>query len=197
MSKCYLRDSSGQRIERHQGWVFADDIRNGQQVRTTSTTDARIVQTKAVAKWDTVYNFEVAGTHTYFVAPSADDLDFGLWVHNNNKTGGKTPNASGGGNRPKISRQKQDGHIDGTPQNKNRSKNPNKATSVFDETNKDAVDKIVREAWDKGTPVPGRPGIRDYDTGKPIGTLPDGRRTSIVRVHEDSKGVIHGHPGNP
>ncbi|WP_353176190.1 hypothetical protein [Delftia acidovorans] len=92
---------------------------------------------------------------------------------------------------PKINRQKQDGHIANTPQNKNRKKG-GKPTSTFHE-NVDA-DKITQEAWHKGKPVPGKHWVRDYDFGFSIGESPTGLPQSTVRVHLDNSGKIHGHP---
>lgn len=96
---------------------------------------------------------------------------------------------------PAISRQKQDGHIRQTPQHQNRVKQ-GKPTSTF---NGDAAeaDRLTQEAWARGTPVPGRPGVRDHDFGRPIGTGPRGGNQSIVRVHQDADGRIHGHPSGP
>ena len=97
--------------------------------------------------------------------------------------------------RPLISRQKQDGHVQGTPQNQNRLKQ-GKPTSTFD-GNSAQADALTQEAWDKGTLVPGRPGVRDYNFGRPIGRGPRGGSQSTVRVHQDSAGNIHGHPSGP
>ncbi|WP_369657131.1 hypothetical protein [Variovorax sp. V213] len=94
-----------------------------------------------------------------------------------------------------ISRQKQNGHVKGTPQNTNRIKQ-GKPTSTFSGDAAEA-DRLTQEAWQKGTPVPGRPGVRDYDFLQPIGTGPKGGGQSIVRVHQDASGNIHGHPAGP
>lgn len=96
---------------------------------------------------------------------------------------------------PSISRQKQNGHVKGSPQNTNRIKQ-GKPTSTF---NGDAAeaDRLTQEAWQKGTPVVGRPNVRDYDFGQSIGTGPNGGGQSIVRVHQDAGGNIHGHPAGP
>ncbi len=93
---------------------------------------------------------------------------------------------------PPISRQKQDGHVAGTAQNRNRVRQGTK-TSTFDGSSAEA-DALTQEAWEKGSPVPGRSGIRDYDFGRRIGAAPNGKSQSIVRVHQDSAGRIHGHP---
>lgn len=95
---------------------------------------------------------------------------------------------------PKISPQKQAGHIKGTPQYNNRIKQ-GKATSAFDDA--ESAEKLVQEAWDKGQPVAGKPNVRDYDFGIPIGTGPRGGKQQKVRVHLDQKGEIHGHPSGP
>jgi hypothetical protein len=91
-----------------------------------------------------------------------------------------------------IARQKQDGHVKDTPANKNRLKQ-GKPTSVFDGGPEEA-DELTQEAWKKGTPVEGRPNVRDYDFGRRVGTNPNGEPATRVRVHEDSAGRIHGHP---
>jgi hypothetical protein len=99
-------------------------------------------------------------------------------------------------NKPplKINVQKQAGHVKGTPQHKNRVKQ-NKPTSTFDDAA--TADRLTLEAWDKGQPVPGRPGVKDYDFGTPVGEAPGGGTQSRVRVHMDSSGEIHGHPSGP
>jgi type VI secretion system secreted protein VgrG len=94
-----------------------------------------------------------------------------------------------------IARQKQDGHIKGTPQNANRAK-ANKPTSTFDGDAAEA-DALTQDAWSKGTPVPNRKGVKEYDFGRRIGTGPNGGGQTRVRVHEASDGRIHGHPSGP
>lgn len=96
---------------------------------------------------------------------------------------------------PEISRQKQDGHIAGTSQNLNRLKQ-GKPTSTFDGSQAEA-DALTQEAWQKGTAVPKRPGVRDYDFGRRIGRGAFGGGQSRVRVYQDSTGKIHGHPEGP
>jgi hypothetical protein len=91
-----------------------------------------------------------------------------------------------------IARQKQDGHIAGTAQNTNRLRQ-GKPTSTFDGT-ADEADALTREAWERGSPVPDRPDIREYDFGRPVGKGPNGGGQSVVRVHKDQKDRIHGHP---
>jgi len=95
---------------------------------------------------------------------------------------------------PHISLQKQAGHVKGTPQYDNRV-NAGKPTSCFCDWN--AAIKYTGEAWANGTQVPGRPGVKDYEFGTPIGEGPKGGTQSKVRVHQDSKGKIHGHPAGP
>ncbi len=91
-----------------------------------------------------------------------------------------------------FSRQRQNGHIAGTPQNKLRLKQ-NTTTSTFDGSPAEA-DALTQEAWRKGTPRPARPDIRDHDFGRRIGTAPNGDGQSTVSVHQDEAGRIHGHP---
>lgn len=94
-----------------------------------------------------------------------------------------------------ISRQKQDGHIVGTPQNRNRVRQGT-STSTFDGNGAEA-DALTQEAWNKGTPQPKRPNVREYDFGRRIGKGPNGGGRSIVRVHRNTEGEIHGHPSGP
>ena len=91
-----------------------------------------------------------------------------------------------------FSIQKQDGHIADTPQHKQRLR-ASKPTSIFDVRREEAY-KLVQEAWEKGTPVPDRPGVRDHDFGRRVGTAPDGRGQTKIRVHQGADGRIHGHP---
>lgn len=91
-----------------------------------------------------------------------------------------------------FSIQKQDGHIVGTPQHQERLRT-GKPTSSFDLSREDAY-ILVQQAWASGIPVPNRPGVRDYDFGRRIGTAPDGRAQTRVRVHQGADGRIHGHP---
>lgn len=95
---------------------------------------------------------------------------------------------------PKISRQKQNQHIKGTKEYQRRIDN-GQPTSAFN--NQAEADRYTQEAWQKGTPVPGDTARRDYDFGHAVGTGPNGGNQSIVRVHMDSKGNIHGHPKGP
>lgn len=109
------------------------------------------------------------------------------------KQGGTdAPAVQAAAEKPQISRQKQDGHVAGTAQSRNRVKQGTK-TSTFDGTSAEA-DALTHEAWEKGSPVPGRPGVRDHDFGRRVGTAPGGESQSVVRVHQDSAGRIHGHP---
>jgi hypothetical protein len=116
---------------------------------------------------------------------------------------GKSPSSAQGGEtpvadevpKPKISEQKQAGHVEGTPQYKNRVKQ-GKPTSTFD-GDANTAEKLSLEAWAKGKGVPGRPGVKDYDFGRPIGTGPKGGKQTTVRVHQDAEGRIHGHPVGP
>jgi hypothetical protein len=92
---------------------------------------------------------------------------------------------------PSISPQKQAGHVKGTPQYNNRIKQ-GKPTSAFDDAK--TAEQLTQEAWEKGTPVPGRPNVRDFDFHRSIGTGPNGGTQTKVRVHMDEKKRIHGHP---
>jgi hypothetical protein len=92
-----------------------------------------------------------------------------------------------------INRQKQDGHIRGTPQWLNR-RRANKPTSTWNGDRKYA-DSHTYEAWAKGTPHPRDPWKRDYDFGdEAVGYSWHHQPQTRVRVHIDEDGSIHGHP---
>jgi hypothetical protein len=103
--------------------------------------------------------------------------------------------APGSARTAPISRQRQDGHISGTPQNQNRLRQ-GKPTSTF-QGDATSADALTREAWARGKPVPGRTGVREYEFGRRIGSGPRGGGQSAVRVHQDAEGRIHGHPSGP
>ncbi|HUP69040.1 MAG TPA: hypothetical protein VM142_04405 [Acidimicrobiales bacterium] len=85
----------------------------------------------------------------------------------------------------RISAQRQAGHVAGTPQFANRIKQ-GVPTSVWEPGAH--VDGLSRYAWQHGTPVPGRPNVRDLDFGFRIGSGPSGGWQSRVRVHMDQQG---------
>ena len=85
---------------------------------------------------------------------------------------------------------KQAGHIQGTPHYNNRIKQ-DKPTSVFD--SKANTDKLVRDIITQESPVPNQPDKFDMEIGSKIGTGPNGRVQTKVRVHVDFKGEAHGH----
>lgn len=113
---------------------------------------------------------------------------------------GEAGEAAGGAGRaaavkpPRINPQQQAGHVKGTPQYLNRVKQ-GKPTSAFDDAA--TAEQLVQEAWQKGTPVPGRPNVRDFDFQRPVGTGPNGGAQQRVRVHQKPNGDIHGHPSGP
>ena len=107
------------------------------------------------------------------------------------------PNGNGGGNSSDIPNQGTvPGNIPGAPpvdagkQGKHvkghNNHNPDKSTWT------NGVDSVAetQEAWVKGVPIPGRPGVRQHDAGRPVGT----KGETGVRVHGDKSGNIHGHP---
>ncbi len=81
-----LRFSDGERITTTAGHPFfvagvgfvpAGRLAIGCQIVTRAGPALRLETEHPTGKLQTVYNFEVAGTHTYFVGKA------GLWVHNN------------------------------------------------------------------------------------------------------------------
>lgn len=96
---------------------------------------------------------------------------------------------------PRINPQKQAGHIPGTPQHKNRLKQGKDTSSFF---GKESGERATQIAHQRGTPVPGRPNVKEYDFGASVGTGPKGGAQTRVRVHESPKtGEIQGHPAGP
>ncbi|MGK3985800.1 hypothetical protein WME99_22325 [Sorangium sp. So ce136] len=93
---------------------------------------------------------------------------------------------------PPINRQKQAGHIEGTPQHTNRVAS-GKMTSTFLDPKK--ADALTQEAWAKGTPIGSNGDLRLYDFGTPIATGPGGGGYQTqIRVSMDAKGQVHGSP---
>ena len=103
----------------------------------------------------------------------------------------KDSDSTSQGDAPQINQQKQAGHIKGTPQYNNRVKQ-GKVTSSWDPGSN--PDDLTIEAWKKGTPVPGRPQMKEYDFGRQVGTSSNGNPLTKVRVSRDDGGEIHGHP---
>jgi hypothetical protein len=63
-------------FEMHDGWTAAGDLALGADVYTAGGESAELVATTGVIGHEPVFNFEVEGSHTYFVGET------GLWVHN-------------------------------------------------------------------------------------------------------------------
>jgi hypothetical protein len=94
-----------------------------------------------------------------------------------------------------INRQKQAGHIKGTPQHANRVKH-GKPTSTF--LNPAEAEQLTLEAWAKGRPVGGQENLRIHEFGRPVGVGPAGSGYQTqVRVSMDASGQIHGTPYGP
>ncbi|MBA3570095.1 MAG: RHS repeat-associated core domain-containing protein [Pyrinomonadaceae bacterium] len=94
-----------------------------------------------------------------------------------------------------INPQKQAGHIPGTPQHVNRIKQGKASSTFHGEPSGEMATQIANQ---RGTLVPGRPNLKEYDFGVGIGTGPNGGTQTCVRVHTSPKtGQIHGHPSGP
>jgi hypothetical protein len=93
-----------------------------------------------------------------------------------------------------INRQQQAGHVSGTPQHLNRIKQ-GKATSTFFGERSGAA--LTRKTWETGTPVPGRPQLRERVYPHTTGVGPNGGFQRGVRVSINKKGEIHGNPFGP
>ncbi|WP_405016878.1 DUF6531 domain-containing protein [Kitasatospora sp. NBC_00070] len=92
---------------------------------------------------------------------------------------------------PHVSRQKQDQHVLGSKEYQKRLA-LGTPTSAF--MSRAEADAYALHAWAHGTPVPGRPGVKDFQHNLPVGRGPNGGWQTRVRVHEDSSGNIHAHP---
>ncbi len=74
----------------------------------------------------------------------------------------------------------------------------NKPTSTF--KNRETADDLTQKAWEKGKVIRTNKNgtvVKEYDFKKPVGVAPNGGTQSKVRVHQNEKGEIHGHPSGP
>ncbi|WP_437587639.1 RHS repeat domain-containing protein [Sorangium sp. So ce1000] len=93
---------------------------------------------------------------------------------------------------PPINRQKQAGHIEGTPQYKSRVAS-GKMTSTFIDPKK--ADALTQEAWAKGAPIGSNGDLRLHDVGTLVAIGPGGGGYQTqIRVSKDAKGQTHGSP---
>lgn len=90
-----------------------------------------------------------------------------------------------------LSPQKQAGHVRGTPQHVNRVKQGTPTSTFFGEKSGERATQI---AYQRGSTLPGRVNVKEYNFGHSVGTNSKGGMQTKVRVHIDSKGAIHGHP---
>ncbi|WP_147135857.1 RHS repeat-associated core domain-containing protein [Stackebrandtia albiflava] len=160
-------------------WRDAEDLTPGDMLRTAAGTWVQVTAVDHRTHTTRVHNLTVDDLHTYHVA--AGDTD--ILVHNTTPNFPCTPSG--------ISRQKQDQHVVGTAEYAQRLR-LGTPTSAF-KTRAEA-DAYAWFAWKNGTPVAGRPNIRDFEFNKPIGTGPNGGWMTKVRVHIDASGKLHAHP---
>lgn len=90
-----------------------------------------------------------------------------------------------------VSRQAQDAHLKGTRQYNERIRNGT-PTSTFN--SRAEAHAYAEFAWKNGTPVPGRPNVRNYEFGRPVGRGPNGGWQTKVRVHINGAGRVRAHP---
>lgn len=76
------------------GWVEASALRPGEPVFSAAGGPIHVVATRRLGETQTVYNFEVEGTHTYFVGTSL------AWVHNPDNCDVAVPNTRPAGAQP-------------------------------------------------------------------------------------------------
>ncbi|MFJ8764685.1 polymorphic toxin-type HINT domain-containing protein [Streptomyces clavifer] len=164
-------------------WVDARELTPGATLLTDAGDTVIVTANRSFDRHAKTYNLTVSDLHTYYVLAGETPV----LVHNSNCFA-------------KISRQKQDQHVAGTKEYEERLTNGT-PTSVF--ASRSEADAYAQYAWKHGSPVPGRPNVRQYNFGKPTGRGPiprdgsdPGWQTS-VRVHIDGKGRVHGHPVGP
>lgn len=163
-------------------WADAIDLDAGDDLRTSDGGQVEVVSTVVSVRTATVHNLTVEDIPTYYVRSGAEDV----LVHNSS--------AQQQGCAPPVSRQKQDQHVVGTHEYDKRVK-LGTPTSYFN--SRAEAQAYAQHAWQNGTPVPGRPGVRDFDYGLPVGRGPNGGWQTTVRVHLDSSGRVHAHPKGP
>jgi RHS repeat-associated protein len=105
-----------------------------------------------------------------------------------------SPTGGGQAETPGINKQKQAGHIEGTPQNIVRD-SQGKPTSTF--LNPSEANSLTEEGWAKGEQAGGQGNMRTYDFDRPIGAGPEGGFQTRIRVSIGSDGLIHGTPYGP
>ena len=124
------------------GWQAVGQMDIGEQVSARDGW-AEVVSIAALEERQTVYNFEVEGTHTYFVGPG------GVWAHN------------GCGPRGKVLKRDltKGPHAPDTPISKliDRANHGNKAGPQGRWNSRDAAERAAGQATGKGS-VPIQPG---------------------------------------
>jgi hypothetical protein len=160
-----------------EGWVTAANLRVDDQVVLTGGGRARItainVERGPPGETFTVYNFEVANTHTYYVAPEGEeDLAVAVWVHNTCKDDFQKGLKRKTAKNPKTRLPRSEGHWEGTPGN-------GKWHSYKPEVNEVTGGKPVQF-------INGRPDFKPYSKGKikfKPGQL-DGSKNDFKLVHD-------------
>ncbi len=159
-------------------WLNVRDIETGERLASKAEGWLTVSSLEPLHETMQVFNIEVQGDHEYLV--------FGAGLRSHNADECRT--------EPKINEQKQAGHVPGKAQNINRKKQ-GKGTSEF--FGKKSGDRATQIAAKRGTPVPNRPNVVEYEFGVAVGTGPNGGMRTKVRVHKDRRGQIHGHPAGP
>lgn len=162
-------------------WADAVDLDAGDDLATSNGDQFEVLSTTVTRQLATVHNLTVAGLHTYYVRAGTGNV----LVHNSS-----APQNCG----PPVSRQKQDQHVVGTPEYNERIRQGT-PTSYFN--SRSEAHAYAQHAWQNGTPVPGRPGMRDFEYGLPVGRGPNGGWQTMVRAHIDGSGNVHAHPKGP
>lgn len=92
-----------------------------------------------------------------------------------------------------FSKQQQASHTWGTKSNQNRRAQNKEISSFF---GKKSGEKITQITHERGTPVPGKPHVKEYDFKISTGFNSRGMQ-SKARSHEKPDGRVHGHPSGP
>ncbi|MFI7706050.1 polymorphic toxin-type HINT domain-containing protein [Nonomuraea sp. NPDC049480] len=147
-------------------WAEAGELQPAQRLRTSAGTYVKIA---SVAKWSAngrrVHNFTVADFHTYYVATGSSDI----LVHNHALLHGSLTAGAGCACQgdEAVRRTNPQRHADLDVQQPSRAE----------------AHAYAEFAWKNGTPVPGRPNVRDCEFGRPVGRGPNGGWQTKVRVH--------------
>jgi hypothetical protein len=177
------------------GWKDAGELEVGDHLVNLRGESVVVEDIRRRPVPEAVYNFSVAGLHTYFVGQG------GIWVHNNSGTGCGVPGAAGKakdaarglpvpeGLPRNINKGRQDLHAPGEGLTPGRSPVTSDAQALLDGVH--AGDYPIIRINPRGQPV--------VDFGKPIGeyVTPSGSHSTQFGTLHFGKNGVHIVPANP